>query len=62
MERGDRLNYHNVQYEYMSEEDEQEKTELSSEETKNRLAAAEFDIHRIVNHSMAGYHPNLNET
>jgi hypothetical protein len=43
-------------------EEEQEKTELSPKESKYRLAAAEFDIHKIVDHSMAGYHPNLNET
>jgi hypothetical protein len=47
----------------MSEEkEEQEKSELSPEECKNRLAAAEFDIHKIVDHSMTGFHPNLNET
>ena len=47
----------------MSEENQLEgKTELSAEESMNRLAAAEFDLHKIVGHNLTGYHPNLNET
>ena len=37
-------------------------TELPAEECKNRLAAAEIDIHKIVDRAMTGSHPNLNET
>jgi hypothetical protein len=44
----------------MSEEEKQEKSELTPEESKNRLAAAAFDIQKIMDHRMAGYHPNLN--
>jgi hypothetical protein len=48
---------------YVSEEEqEHDKSELSPEESKNRLAAAEFDIHKIVDRGHAGSHPNLNET
>jgi hypothetical protein len=47
----------------MSEKEEpQHKTELSDEEYKNRLAAAELDIQKIADRSMTGYHPSLNET
>jgi hypothetical protein len=48
----------------MSEEEEENKDNprLSAEEFKNRLAAAEFDMHKTAGRSMAGHHPNLNET
>lgn len=49
----------------MSEEQREErenKIELSTEESKNRLAAVEFDMHKIVDHRLTGTHPNLNET
>jgi hypothetical protein len=49
--------------EYMSEETEEpEKSELSLEESMTRLAAAELDIQKIVDRSVRGSHPNLNET
>jgi len=46
----------------MAEDGAQDKTELSPEESKNRLAAAEFDMRRIAEHISSGNHPGLNET
>jgi hypothetical protein len=44
------------------DEDREHIASLSADECKNRLAAAEFDLHKIADRSTTGHHPNLNES
>ena len=36
-------------------------SQLNSDECKNRVAAAESDMHKLANHVKYGSHPNLLE-